>query len=203
MKYFVVWPDGRKFGPADIATLSQWKHEGRINDDSDLEEEGTGRVVKLSEVDGLDMRWEEPTPMPPELTPADHEVMQAVVSDQPVGDTNFEIPQEYPMASGSPYPVESYYKKGKNELSTAWGLIAGGFIIFFIPCCMVFTMGGMAMVGVGIYNADKAMKAGEPGAGTARTVGIVALVLQICMILAYFAFIAFAFMGSASGGLRP
>ena len=204
MNYFVVWPDGQKFGPADLATLSQWAKEGRINDETVLEEAETGKTLKMSEVDGIDLAWEDPTPMPPEPSAADYEVMQAVASDRPIGDTHFEIPQEFPMSSGSPYPVESYYKKGKNELSTAWALIAGGFAIFFIPCCGIFTFGGIAMVSVGIYNADKAMKAGEEGAKTARTVGIIALILQVCMIVAYFALVAWMFVGGMGGGsFRP
>jgi len=38
MRYYVIARDGRKFGPADLETLSQWALEGRVARDTYLED---------------------------------------------------------------------------------------------------------------------------------------------------------------------
>ena len=53
MQYFVVWPDGQKFGPADVSVLNQWATEGRINADTMLESVVDGSRVKAGEVPGI------------------------------------------------------------------------------------------------------------------------------------------------------
>lgn len=203
LKYFVVWPDGRKFGPADAATLAQWAKEGRISDDTELEEEVSGQRFRFSEIDTPALQWEEPAPVPIEETGTDYEAKVAQASDRPVGDTKFEIPQEFPMGAGSPYPVESYYVKGKSDLNTAYTLIIVGFIVLFLsPCCGLAPPGALALSGTGIYYANKAAKAGQPGADTAKIVGIVVLSLQALALLALVGFWIMMFT-SAMTGVRP
>ena len=53
MQYFVIWPDGQKFGPADVSKLSEWAAEGRITPDHDLESVVDGSRVKASAVPGI------------------------------------------------------------------------------------------------------------------------------------------------------
>lgn len=53
MNYFVIWPDGRRFGPADLAMLNAWAREGRLIPASQLEEAGTGRRFAAHELPGL------------------------------------------------------------------------------------------------------------------------------------------------------
>ncbi|CAN5556038.1 hypothetical protein BH11ARM2_BH11ARM2_38280 [soil metagenome] len=53
VRYFVLSDDGNKYGPADVAALAQWVREGRLLSHQFLEEEGTGRRVKATEVPGL------------------------------------------------------------------------------------------------------------------------------------------------------
>lgn len=53
MQYFVLWPDGQKFGPADVPTLQQWINEGRLTADSELESVIDGSRCKVSDVPGL------------------------------------------------------------------------------------------------------------------------------------------------------
>lgn len=43
LRYFVIAQDGNKYGPADVPTLKVWMSEGRLQMDTWLEEEGTGR----------------------------------------------------------------------------------------------------------------------------------------------------------------
>lgn len=56
-RYFVVMPDGNKYGPADLATLSQWASEGRINANSSLIDEMSGQTVSASSVPGLSLGY--------------------------------------------------------------------------------------------------------------------------------------------------
>lgn len=53
MAFYVVGPDGNKYGPADVPTLQQWVGEGRVTSNTLLEEEGTGRQGYASTVPGL------------------------------------------------------------------------------------------------------------------------------------------------------
>ena len=53
MQYFVLAPNGQKFGPADLFTLAAWVKEGRILPNTMLEESQTGRQVMANQVAGL------------------------------------------------------------------------------------------------------------------------------------------------------
>lgn len=48
MRYFVIAPDGQKYGPADVPTLNQWIREGRLNPQMMLEGEDGSRMVATS-----------------------------------------------------------------------------------------------------------------------------------------------------------
>ena len=52
MQYFVIGPDGQKFGPADINTLTQWAAEGRLTPATMLEDE-FGKQMPASELPGV------------------------------------------------------------------------------------------------------------------------------------------------------
>lgn len=45
MQFYVIGPDGSKFGPADVPKLAQWATEGRINASTMLENASTGERV--------------------------------------------------------------------------------------------------------------------------------------------------------------
>lgn len=52
-QYFVVGPDGNKYGPADTATLTQWAAENRLNPTSMLEEASSGMRIEAQRVSGI------------------------------------------------------------------------------------------------------------------------------------------------------
>jgi hypothetical protein len=52
MLYFVIGPDGTKYGPADIPTLNQWIGQGRVKPATVLEDAG-GLRMAASAIDGL------------------------------------------------------------------------------------------------------------------------------------------------------
>lgn len=49
-QFFVLWPDGQKFGPADLPTLQRWIVENRVGPGTLLEEAMTGRHVRAIDV---------------------------------------------------------------------------------------------------------------------------------------------------------
>lgn len=53
MQYYVIGPDGNKYGPADVPTLKQWVAENRLNQGSMLEDFNTGQRVTAGQVPGL------------------------------------------------------------------------------------------------------------------------------------------------------
>ena len=65
MQYFVIWPDGNKFGPADLATLNQWIAENRINPDTQLESVVDGAQMRAGDLPGLNFPAAAPTPAEP------------------------------------------------------------------------------------------------------------------------------------------
>ncbi len=67
MKYFVVMPDGQKFGPASLALLNQWIKELRLRPDNLLEDE-LGVTTLASELQGLEF----PVNMPESAIPSNY-----------------------------------------------------------------------------------------------------------------------------------
>ncbi len=53
MKFYVIWSDGRKFGPADIPTLIQWAQEGRLNRETMVENAETGQQGRARDIQGM------------------------------------------------------------------------------------------------------------------------------------------------------
>lgn len=52
-KYFVIGPDGNQYGPADIATLLDWKNQGRVQPNTMLAPELGGNPIPASMVPAL------------------------------------------------------------------------------------------------------------------------------------------------------
>jgi len=55
MQYFVIWHDGQKFGPADLAQLNDWVNENRIKADTMLESVVDGSRIRADELPGLNL----------------------------------------------------------------------------------------------------------------------------------------------------
>ena len=53
MNYFVIAPDGQKYGPADVQTLNHWAQEGRVLATSMLEDAVTGTRIPATSVSGI------------------------------------------------------------------------------------------------------------------------------------------------------
>ncbi|QYK53557.1 MAG: hypothetical protein KF824_01385 [Fimbriimonadaceae bacterium] len=68
----VIWSDGQKFGPADMAMLNQWIAEGRIKPETELESVVDGTRLSAASLPGLNFGGAAATPSEPTAaTPAD------------------------------------------------------------------------------------------------------------------------------------
>lgn len=53
MQYYVLGPDGSRYGPADLATLQQWVNEGRVLPTTHLQSVSGGNIVPAQYVQSL------------------------------------------------------------------------------------------------------------------------------------------------------
>lgn len=68
MGYFVIMPDGGRYGPVSADMLAQWTREGWIHPATLIEAEGSNQHIPLSNVPGIilsDRGSAEPTGTPP------------------------------------------------------------------------------------------------------------------------------------------
>lgn len=179
MKYFVIMPDGQKFGPADVDVLTQWAHEGRINSQTMLEDAATGQRAPASSVPGI-------------MLPLSQSMPELQI-DQPVqtpmagpGPSTFEQPPGYtPYQRAEQYGVHPM--AGQNEIIYAW--VAFGLSLVACGC-----IGSL----FGISFAKKAQKMGNPAAKAPLIANYVSLGLNIVGIIIY----AIVIVGVASSGGR-
>ncbi|MBS1710031.1 MAG: hypothetical protein JSS65_15070 [Armatimonadetes bacterium] len=115
-RYLVVMPDGTKYGPADVTTLRQWVAEGRINAQTNLQEEMTGRTILAGSLPGLSM-----------VQSAAQQVIQQPTYQQPT------VP--YPRMD----PVAQYGDGGKADYTRS--LVFS--ILGFLCCPLVFSSLGI------------------------------------------------------------
>jgi hypothetical protein len=85
MQYFVIWTDGQKFGPADLATLNEWAAQGRINPTTELESVVDGSRIVAGSLAGLNFGGAAaPVVETPAYDPTPQETMAAQAEVQAV-----------------------------------------------------------------------------------------------------------------------
>jgi hypothetical protein len=52
-QYYVLWPDGQRFGPADLQTLQRWIVENRVGPATILEDASNGRQLRAVDMPQL------------------------------------------------------------------------------------------------------------------------------------------------------
>lgn len=162
MSYYVVWPDGRRFGPADLPTLQTWADDGRITPDTQIEDSVAGQTTPASIVPGLVFEA-----APPPVPPSAGMPLQEPAAEAPGPSPNLEQigsgnPYSMPPGAGAPYPRASTEKLGgASELTTAWVLYA---LSFVCGCGCISQVPGLIV-------AYQAKQKGHPGAQVAVVVG--------------------------------
>ncbi len=134
MRYFVVWPDGQRFGPADLPLLQQWASENRIGPATVLIEESTNRQVQAAQLGMLTF-----LPQSGSATPAP--MLDAPMPTSPYGG-------HYPR------PMDPASRGSSTEVILAW--VFGGLGLF---CCTLFALAGVVMAVLGMNKKQPGAKA--------------------------------------------
>jgi hypothetical protein len=173
MQYYVVGPDGNKYGPADVPTLKAWIAENRIGPDSMLEDFNTGQRMPASQVPGL-IEGAAPTgtPMTGTMAPG----------------TSASAPQGNMYAAGPSMGPGSYTgggltqgDDGKVFVILAWVFSSIGLVL----CCAYISQFAAIL---GAIFAFVAASKGHPGAKAVKIYSIIVLVLSIISLMLIFSF---------------
>lgn len=148
-QYYVLWPDGQKFGPADVSTLQRWAVENRIGPATLLESAANGHHIRA----------------------ADHPDLRSVLPVPYSGPAAGPGPSVYGNPGFNPPPggfIPSNPAAGTAEVTTAWVLGALGLF-----CCGTYAAVGGIICGV-IAHSKR-----QPNAMAAIIFNIVVLVLSV------------------------
>ena len=152
MRYYVVWPDGQKFGPADVKRLNDWVAEWRVGAATVLEEEATGRTLSATQVPGLNL---DPNSQRPS-------------------------PASRPFPANPLY--FAYADDGSREIGTAQTLLTiGAFTWICLLLCFPLALGLLALPIVAMVYASKARRKGHPSADGVQRLAIALLVFQVIL----------------------
>ena len=142
MEYFVIAPDGQKFGPANVPTLNQWIQEGRIAPQTLLQDAGTGAQIVARALPALNF-MPQPTIAPPNANP-------------------------YTMPSPAQHPM--FYNQAAQPWNQPPGVSSGQIVGAWIctvlaPVLIPFCYFGLAGALFGCITGGQLVKEGKKAAG--------------------------------------
>lgn len=116
MKYFVIWPDGQKFGPATIDELNRWIAEKRVSPDTELESVDDGTRVRAADLSGLVFESQPTQPVQPAQDPQTPTAGQATIAHPPGSSTPIPgVPvQSAPTTTQGMEPNDQYFVIGQG-----------------------------------------------------------------------------------------
>ena len=186
MKYYVIWPDGQKFGPADVDILNQWVSEGRVTRDTELEAVDSGARLRAGDLPGLLFPMEAAAPEAeasagsPNVssigTPSSYAPPETQ-SSGPVG-TPYGSPQTpYQSPYQNPYqnPPQGYITGDDGSKDVTYSFVCS--ILGFFCCCLLTVFGA--------YMGNRAKQKGHPNGNAAFITAIVLLALQAVISVVY------------------
>ncbi len=188
MKYYVIWSDGQKFGPADVDTLNQWIQEGRVTPETELESVATMARLSASSVPGL--IFGQPAPAASDLqVPTDQPTMTMGadpapstfaspygVQETPSQNQPANSPYQYPPdPTGNPYPRNDGNQTGQTEAIVSIVLSVLG-----LCCCCLMPIAGLVL---GYISKNKGNQLGN----TAVIIGWICVVLSVGGSIVWFA----------------
>ena len=141
MEYYVIAPDGQKFGPATVPTLNQWIQEGRIAPQTLLQDATTGAQIVARALPALSF-VPQPTIAPPNANP-------------------------YTMPSPAQHPM-FYAQSGQpwNQPPTvSSGQITGAWVGTVVAPLLIFCYIGLALALFGCITGGQLVKQGNKAAG--------------------------------------
>jgi hypothetical protein len=142
MEYFVLSPDGQKFGPATVPTLNQWIQEGRIAPQTLLQDAATGAQIVARALPALSFA-PQPTLAPPDANP-------------------------YTMSSPAQHPgfYSQINQPWNQPPGVSSGQVLGGWVCTTLsPLLIVFCYLGLAAALFGCITGGQLVKQGNKAAG--------------------------------------
>lgn len=159
--YYVVAPDGQKYGPADVPTLNSWIADQRLFPESDLEDARNGTRMKAHQLAGLVFPSAPPAPT---YTPPG-----GGYSAPTYNPGGYTPPAAYPRGM-----VGSY----ETNLRNAWI-----YSVLSLFCCVI------VFAPLAFIEANKAEQAGAPStigpkivAGIGIVLAVVSLIVRLTML---------------------
>jgi hypothetical protein len=141
MEYFVIAPNGQRFGPATVPVLNQWIQEGRISPQTLLQDAATGAQIVARALPALSF-VHQPTVAPPGANP-------------------------YLMASPAQHP--SYYAQGNQTWDppplVSQGQVVGAWVLTFVSPLFMICYVGLAGALFGCITGGQLVKQGNKTAG--------------------------------------
>lgn len=194
-RYFIIHPNGDRFGPADSDTLYRWLDEGRLHPDWLAADEETGVQTPISAL-LPPIIYEEPAPSRLDASPNP----KTTISPQSVGTeaTQTQLPpQVEPIVSqpNPPNPNFTQYPRGGPDPgavdSQKWynaSVITGG-IAIAIGCCIWLSIPlGAAAIVCGLIGRKSNNKSGLAGIIMGSVAVIISLILFIVFREAMYSF---------------
>ena len=123
MQFYVIGPDGAKYGPGDVPTLRAWAADNRLGPQTILEDVSTGQRVTANQVQGIfDVQTAtagaQPGTMGPVMNPEQH------------------IYQNPPNMAPGYYPRQQVGDGGKTLITISWICSAVGLLCCPIVLCL-------------------------------------------------------------------
>lgn len=176
-KYYVLWADGRRFGPCDEETLLQWAKEGRITPYSELENADTGARLSAETLLGpwtVDPQLQQPVQAAPGSVGASAaadssawvEAAQTAQPQAPVSQPTFQ-------GGGGPYPPAATPSAGMNETTWAWICCA------LSLCCGVAAIAALVLAIIGMNKKQNGAVAALVVSGVMCLLTVVGTVVML------------------------
>src|SRR4051812_43227507 len=124
MQYYVIGPDGAKYGPGDVPTLKAWAADNRLSPQTILEDVNTGQRLPAQQVQGIFDTSATATAQPGTMGPVGSE--QHIYQNAPN------------MAPGS-YPRQRTGDDGKTLITVSW--ICSG--VGMLCCPLILCLAGI------------------------------------------------------------
>ncbi|MBI1757380.1 MAG: hypothetical protein HYR64_09775 [Fimbriimonas ginsengisoli] len=172
MRYYVLDPQGNRYGPADLPLLNLWVREGRIVPTTMLVSEATGQQISASQVPGLALH-----------------VAPGVTGHRPGALAQYGPPSGQMIQPGA-FPQPGMMPGGSDITYSYWCSAIS------LLACLCLPLFGLIPAIAAYVFAHKAGVQGHPSAGTAKTFAVVGVVLNVLS-----AFAAAGLMKSLIGGL--
>jgi len=157
LRYFVVAPDGQRYGPASVQTLQQWAIERRLDANTTLIEEGSFRQFRAGDL----------VPMPTAQSGTPYMPQQGYNAPPQASQTPY-APGYVQNIPGGQYPANAY--------QTGSGFVVISFMCSFLALFLMCTFPvGLIFALLGIGFGQAAKNRNQPSAKAAFTLAAVML----------------------------